>query len=310
MLHSVCSLVFGLILLIWSSLTLADESKAAPEIVKNSLGMKLAKIPAGEFLMGSPETEEGHTAVEPQHRVRITRPFYLGQHEVTVGQYRKFVEATGYKTALERDGTPGFGFDADLGAIEILPRFNWRNTGFGTDEHPVVNLNWDDAMAFCKWLSEKEKETCRLPTEAEWEYACRAGTKTRYFTGEAEESLQGYANVSDAAFLAKYADATWSLEWNDGHAFTAPVGSLKPNAWGIYDMHGNAWEWCADWYADDYYKDSPVDDPSGPKTGEVHIVRGGAFTNRLRFVRSADRNAKKPGYRYNFTGFRVVKVIP
>lgn len=288
----------------------AIAADPAPKLVSNSLGMKLIQIPAGEFLMGSPESEEGHTDAEPQHKVRITKSFYLGQHEVTVGQFRKFVEATGYKTALEREGKPGFGYDPDLGAIEILPKFNWKNTGFGTDEHPVVNINWEDAMAFCKWLSEKEKETYQLPTEAQWEYACRAGTKTRYSTGEAEESLQGYANLSDASFLAKYANATWSLEWDDGHPFTAPVGSLKPNAWGLHDMHGNAWEWCADWYARDYAKESPVDDPPGPKTGEVRIVRGGAFTNRLRFVRSADRDAKKPGYRYNFTGFRVMRVVP
>ncbi len=286
----------------------ADSSP--PEIATNSLGMKLVKVAAGEFIMGSPEDEEGHNESEAQHKVRITKPFYLGQHEVTVGQYRKFVEATAYKTSLERDGKPGFGYDADLKAIEILPKFTWKNTGFGTDEHPVVNLKWDDAMAFCKWLSEKEKQTYALPTEAQWEYACRAGTKTRYSTGEAEESLQGFANVSDAAFLAKYADATWSVEWSDGHPFSSPVGSLKPNAWGLHDMHGNAWEWCADWYAADYAKDAPADDPPGPKTGEIHIVRGGAFTNRFRWVRSADRDAKRPGYRYNFTGFRVMQVIP
>lgn len=283
---------------------------ADPEVITNTLGMKLVKIPAGEFIMGSPDTEEGHTDAEPQHKVRITKPFLLGQHEVTVGQFRKFVTATGHKTALEKEGKPGFGYDPDLGAIEILPKFNWKNTGFGTDEHPVVNISWDDALAFCKWLSANEKETYELPTEAQWEYACRAGTKTRYFTGETEESLQGYANISDASFLAKYANATWSAEWNDGHPFSAPVGSLKPNPWGLYDMHGNAWEWCADWYAQDYAKESPVDDPPGPKTGEVHIVRGGAFTNRLRFVRAADRDAKRPGYRYNFTGFRVVRVLP
>ncbi|QDU29168.1 Serine/threonine-protein kinase pkn1 [Anatilimnocola aggregata] len=298
-----------LTLLVFFSSVSSAEPAAKPEVVTNTLGMKLVKIAAGEFTMGSPESEEGHTDVEVQRKVRITRPFYLGQHEVTVGQFRKFVTETGYRTTLEREEKPGFGFDAELGAIEILPKFTWKNTGFGTDEHPVVNLSWDDAQAFCKWLSEKEKQTYQLPTEAQWEYACRAGTKTRYSTGESEESLLGFANLSDAAFQAKYANATWSGEWNDGHAFSAPVGSLKPNAWGLYDMHGNAWEWCSDWYASDYHKVSPVDDPAGPKTGEKHIVRGGAFTNRLRFVRSADRNANKPGYRYNFTGFRVVKVM-
>jgi formylglycine-generating enzyme required for sulfatase activity len=288
----------------------AEPPSAKPEIVENALGMKLVKIPAGEFVMGSPASEEGHTEIETQRKVRITKPFFLGQHEVTVGQFRKFAVATNYKTSLERDMKPGFGFEPSLDAIEILPKFTWQNTGFGTDEHPVVNLSWDDATAFCQWLSEKEKATYTLPTEAQWEYACRAGTTTRFYCGETEDSLKGFANICDASFLSKYKNATWSIEWDDGHPFSAPVGSLKPNSWGLHDMHGNAWEWCSDWYAADYYKSSPVDDPPGPKTGEIHIVRGGAFTNRNRFVRSADRNALKPGYRYNFTGFRVLRVIP
>jgi formylglycine-generating enzyme required for sulfatase activity len=286
----------------------AEPTTPTPEVSTNSLGIQLVKIPAGEFRMGSPASEEGHSDVEVQRKVRITRPFWLGRHEVTVGQFRQFVEATGYRTTLEETGGSGFGYDPAAKAIEILPKFNWKNTGFGNDDHPVVNLSWDDSQAFCAWLSKKEDATYRLPTEAEWEYACRAGTTTRYSTGEAEESLKGYANVSDAAFLAKYPDASWSLEWNDGHPFTAPVGSLKPNAWGLHDMHGNAWEWCSDWYQPDYHRVSPVEDPRGPKTGEKRIVRGGAFTNRLRYVRSADRNADRPGYRYNFTGFRIVRV--
>jgi formylglycine-generating enzyme required for sulfatase activity len=287
------------------------EPANKPAVSENSLGMKFVRIPAGEFLMGSPETEEGHSEVESQHRVRITKPFELGQHEVTLGQFRQFVAETGYKTTLEREKKPGFGFEASLKAIEILPKFNWQNNGFdGTDDHPVVNVSWDDAMAFCQWLGEKEKCSYRLPTEAQWEYACRAGTTTRYSTGEAEETLKPVANLADAAFLGKYTNATWSVEWNDGHPFTAPVGSFQPNAWGLYDMHGNAWEWCADWYADDYYRQSPPDDPTGPKSGEIHVLRGGAFTNRLRYLRSADRDSSRPGYRYNFTGFRVVRIAP
>jgi formylglycine-generating enzyme required for sulfatase activity len=279
-------------------------------VVKNSIGMSLVRIAAGEFVMGSPESEEGHSEVEPQHRVRITRPFYLGKYEVTIGQFRKFVEATGYVTTLERTKKEGFGFDPQVPGIEIQTGFTWKHNGFGeTDDHPVVNVDWDDASAFCKWLSKAEDGMYRLPTEAEWEYACRAGTTTRYSTGEEEETLKSAANLADASFLAKYPAATWSVEWNDGHPFTAPVGSFAANRWGLHDMHGNVWEWCQDWYAADYYRNSPVDDPQGPKTGEIHVLRGGAFTNRLRFVRSADRDAKRPGYRYNFTGFRVVKEI-
>jgi formylglycine-generating enzyme required for sulfatase activity len=286
----------------------AVQPTGAARITENSVGMKLVLIAPGEFLMGSPATEEGRSDDEPQHRVRITRPYYLGQYEVTVSQFRRFVKESGYATTIERDGRPGFGFVAAAGVIDASRDFTWRSTGWEqTDDHPVVNVSWEDAASFCRWLSAKEGPEYRLPTEAEWEFACRAGATTRYFTGEAEETLQGAANMSDAAFLAKYANATWSLSWNDGFPFTAPVGRFRPNAFGLYDMAGNAWEWCADWYGKDYTSRSPVDDPPGPATGEIHVLRGGSFTNRLKYVRSADRDSSRPKYRYNFTGFRVAK---
>lgn len=272
--------------------------------------MKLVRIEPGEFQMGSPAAEEGRSDDEPQHRVRITRPFYLGQCEVTVGQFRRFVAATGYLTTLERDHKPGFGYLASQGIIESTRDFSWRKTGWDqTDDHPVVNVSWEDAATFCRWLSAQEKRDYRLPTEAQWEFACRAGTTTRYFTGEAEESLERSANMADASFLAKYAEATWSGPWSDGFPFTAPVGSFQPNAWGLHDMAGNVWEWCADWYGKDFPADSPLEDPAGPPTGEIHVLRGGAFTNRLKYVRSADRDSSRPKYRYNFTGFRVVRLV-
>lgn len=294
---------------LWHALASSTLVAAEPRpIVENSLGMKLVRIEPGEFLMGSPTAEEGRSDDEPQHRVRITRPFYLGQCEVTVGQFRRFVAATGYLTTLERERRPGFGFIASQGIIEATRDFTWRKTGWDqTDEHPVVNVSWDDATAFCRWLSAQEKREYRLPTEAEWEFACRAGTTTRYFTGEAEDSLEPAANMADASFLAKYADATWSGTWNDGYPFTAPIGRFRPNGWGLHDMAGNVWEWCADWYGKDYYSASPLDDPAGPPTGELHVLRGGAFTNRLKYVRSADRDSIRPKYRYNFTGFRVAR---
>ncbi len=170
-----------------------------------------------------------------------------------------------------------------------------------------MNINWDDANAFCRWLSGKEREEYRLPTEAQWEYACRAGTSSRYAFGENEESLKGSANVADASFLTKYADATWSVDWDDKFPFTAPVGSFKPNSFELYDMHGNVWEWCSDWYGRDYFQVSTVEDPTGPDSGERRVLRGGAFTNRNKFVRSADRDSFRPKYRYNFTGFRIVR---
>jgi formylglycine-generating enzyme required for sulfatase activity len=297
----------GVLLVVLAGLALA-EPPAKPEEHTNTLGMKLVRIAAGEFLMGSPDAEAERSEAEKLHRVRITRPYWLGKHEVTRGQFRKFVEATQYKTTLEQEAKPGFGFDAATKSIEILPKFNWRETGYElNDEHPVFNVSWNDANAFCDWLSRIEKKKYRLPTEAEWEYACRAGTTTPFFTGESEASLRPAANMADAAFLSKYTSATWSGDWNDGFAFTAPVGSYASNPWGLHDMAGNVWEWCADYYAAELpTKPALAIDPAGPQQGEKHMVRGGAFTNRGKYLRSADRDCDRPKYRYNFTGLRVV----
>ena len=128
-------------------------------------------------------------------------------------------------------------------------------------------MSWNDAVAFCKWLSKKEGKTYRLPTEAEWEYACRAGTTTRYYSGDDPETLAKVGNVADATFKAKFPDWKCTIKASDGYVFTAPVGKFKPNAFGLYDMHGNAWQWCADWYGEEYYAKSPVDDPTGPDSG-------------------------------------------
>lgn len=300
--------IFAAFASVASTSSSAEEApKQQRPIHENTLGMKLVRIEPGEFVMGSPESEDTHKPDELQHKVRISRPFYMGQHEVTVGQFRKFAEATKHVSTLEKEKKPGFGYDVKQNAMEISTEFNWHSIGFNqTDRHPVANLSWDDATAFCRWLSEQEKREYRLPTEAEWEYCCRAGTTTRFVGGEDEESLIPYANVSDAAFRSKYPDASWAVEWDDKHPFSAPVGSLKANPWGLHDMHGNVWEWCSDWYGADYFKNSPAVDPKGPETGTKRVLRGGSFTNRFRFIRSADRDADSPKYRYNFTGFRVV----
>ena len=137
-------------------------------------------------------------------------------------------------------------------------KYSWRNAGFEqTDEHPVVNVSWNDAVAFCKWLSRKEGKTYRLPTEAEWEYACRAGTTTRYYSGDDPETLAKVGNVADATAKAKFANWKYTIKASDGYVFTAPVGQFTPNAFGLYDMHGNAWQWCADRYGKEYYAMSP-----------------------------------------------------
>ena len=141
------------------------------------------------------------------------------------------------------------------------------NPGFPqTDDHPVVNVTWNDAVAFCQWLSRKEGKTYRLPTEAEWEYACRAGTDTRYSNGDDPKQLAQVANVQDDAGREKFPHVQEIFVPKDGQ-LTSAVGGLAPNKLGLYDMHGNVWQWCADWYGEDYYAKSPVDDPAGPDSG-------------------------------------------
>ena len=168
--------------------------------MENSIGLKLVRIPAGEFTMGSPEDEKGRREDELQRHVRITRDYEIGQYEVTRGQFRKFVEATKYKTDAERGLRGGYGFDdATMKLMGPDHKYSWQFTGFPqTDEHPVVNVSWNDANAFCRWLTDTEKQTFRLPTEAEWEYACRGGSRTAYANGEDPEKVIEMGNIMDA----------------------------------------------------------------------------------------------------------------
>jgi formylglycine-generating enzyme required for sulfatase activity len=245
----------------------------------------------------------------PQHRVRITKPFYLGAYHVTRGQFRQFVEDTGYKTDAEkREELGAYGWNLEKQKFEFNEKYSWRNMGFEqTDEHPVINVNWNDAAAFCKWLSRKEGKDYRLPTEAEWEYACRAGTKTRYSSGDDPETLAKAGNVPDAAYKAKFPKEKYTIQASDGYVFTAPVGSFKPNAFGLHDMHGNAWQWCADWYGDKYYATSPINDPTGPDSGAFRVLRGGSWNDWPVVARSAKRRGHLPVDRSYVTGFRVAR---
>jgi formylglycine-generating enzyme required for sulfatase activity len=274
--------------------------------VTNTLGMALKLIPAGEFQMGSPDTEKGAADDErPRHRVRITRPFYMGATEVTRGQFRQFIEASHYQTESEKDGQ-GSGWDERQENFVRSPNFTWRRPGFAqTDEHPVVLVSWNDAVAFCEWLSRAEDKPYRLPTEAEWEYACRAGTTTRYSSGDDPESLAAVGNVADGAARAKFPPWRATIGATDGFVFTAPVGRLLPNAFGLYDMHGNVWEWCQDGYDPLYYQRAPVKDPPGPPQASARVFRGGGWVDHPGFFRSAEREGHPPGFRIAHAGFRV-----
>jgi formylglycine-generating enzyme required for sulfatase activity len=264
----------------------------------NTVGMKLVRIPAGTFLMGSPKDERERGDDEEQHEVVLSRPFYAGVHEVTVGQFRAFVEAEGYKTGAEKNGKGAKRLNTQTGKFELKPEYSWRNPGWAQDDRdPVVDVSWHDAKAFCRWLSRKEGKSYRLPTEAEWEYACRAGTRAPFSFGRSLSSAQ-------ANFLGSrpYGDAVagpWLRK-------TVKVGSYEPNEFGLYDMHGNAFEWCQDWYGADYYQRSPREDPQGPDEGGQRVVRGGSWSFTGQGCRSAFRGKDWPDVCVDDVGFRVV----
>ncbi len=291
--------------------TPVTEEKGKDEIT-NTIGMKLKRIKAGKFLMGSPNNEEGREDVEgPRHEVEITKAFYMGVYPVTRGQFAAFVKAADYQTEGETDGEGGYGLNTVTAKWEQKPEYTWRQTGFTqTDDHPVVEVSWNDATAFCAWLSKKEGKAYELPTEAEWEYACRAGTKTRFWCGDEDASLKGNVNIADASFKEKMdSEATRNLtcvRWDDGYAFTSPIGSFKANPWGLYDMHGNVWQWCADYYDANYYDNSDTKDPLNSSKSYARVMRGGAWYNPARGCRAAARLSYTPGYRDDNLGFRVV----
>jgi len=273
----------------------------------NSIGMKMRLIPPGEFLMGSSDKELAKLLEEakdlpesykvriraggPQHRVTLTKPFSLATHEVTRSQFRQFVDETSYKTDAERDGNGGLGIKDDQ--FVHAPEFVWNTklaSGVGTtNDHPVVNVSWNDAVAFCEWLSDKEGATYRLPTEAEWEFACRAGNPGRFSCGDDESKLGEYAWYS-----------------HQGGSNTQPVGRKRANSFGLFDLHGNVWEWCSD--GSGPYQEGPVVDPVGSTEASHRVQRGGSLGSQSTFVRSAARASMQPKARNCATeGFRPVR---
>jgi formylglycine-generating enzyme required for sulfatase activity len=280
--------------------------------------MKLALIPAGEFLMGAAgDDKDADIDEKPRHKVRISQPFYMGSHEVTVGQFRRFVQDSGYQTEAERSGQGTMGLDEASGVYKRDKKYNWRTPGFAqTDEHPVTCVSWNDAVAFCAWLEKKEGKKYALPTEAQWEYCCRAGTTTRYASGDDPETVASVGNVADASFKRKFSDLnklflgiTPTTKTDDRFVFTSPVGRYRANAFGLFDMHGNVHEWCADWYGRYYYKNSPALDPTGPSTGDYdcRVVRGGCFIGEGPQVSASNRAKLTPQVSDCFLGFRVVR---
>jgi formylglycine-generating enzyme required for sulfatase activity len=264
--------------------------------------LEMVLIPAGEFIMGSEQSPEDlvkkvdenpmslkatsadFKPEQPQHRVRITRPFWLGKYEVTQEQWEKVMRATPSK--------------------------------FKGARNPVEMVNWDDCQEFLKKLKalEKEQSHFRLPTEAEWEWACRAGTRTRFCSGDDEGTLGEYAwydaNSGGTLHRVGTKKPNGEYAWCDviSGGTTHPVGEKKPNGWGLYDCHGNVWEWCGDWLDECSHRWAPKVDPTGPVTGDYHVLRGGGWHNAARFCRSAYRDGNLPDCRYAGIGFRVVMV--
>jgi uncharacterized protein (TIGR02996 family) len=217
--------------------------------------LTLALIQPGSFLMGSPENETGRWEDEgPLHSVTLTRGFYLGVNPITRAQWQ-----------LVMDTSPG--------RHPLLT-------------HPITSVSWEECREFCRRLSGIVGRHCRLPTEAEWEYACRAGTTGRFYSGGSRKALERIG---------------W---WGCGDA--RPVGQKEPNAWGLYDMLGNVLEWCEDWYDDDYYQISPEVDPPGPSSGDRKVERGGCYGHEIRHCRAAFRRGSAANYQHEGTGFRVV----
>ena len=233
-----------------------------PKIFTNSIGMRLMRISPGTFKMGSPPSEQGDSDEHPQHEIKISRDFYIGIYEVTQGQYQKIMG----NNPSEFDG----------------------------DDLPEEQVSWNDANEFCRRLSQMDGKHYRLPTEAEWEYACRAGTTTAFNNRQnGLTTIRPICWCSDNGILGSARQ-------------TKPVGSCKPNAWGLYDMSGNVWEWCQDWYDENYYSQSPSVDPQGPSSGSTRVLRGGSWYDTPKDCRSARRNCLKPDNSRDKIGFRVV----
>jgi formylglycine-generating enzyme required for sulfatase activity len=295
--------------------------------------MPFVLIPPGAFTMGSPEAERDQVlredktarreyfADEARHPVTVTKPFYLGRYAVTRGQFRRFVSEADYRTEAETGGLGGWGYDRASGKFKgptwnpktgkrtggARTAFSWKDPGFAqTDRHPVVNVSWNDARAFCRWLARRGGRKARLPSEAEWEHACRAGTATRYYFGDDPEELAEYANVLDGTFHRHFPGARGAIKAEDGYVFTAPVGSFRPNPFGLFDMHGNVLQWCTDWYEPDLAGLAPRDPLRLDKVSHsARVVRGGSWLSQAAACRTAFREMVPPASCHCTAGFRV-----
>jgi formylglycine-generating enzyme required for sulfatase activity len=261
--------------------------------------MEFLLVPGGCYSMGD-VYGAGFDDERPVHEVCVS-PFYMGKFEVTLDQFRAFAAATGYLTEAERKGGctgwDGNGFRRSSG-------LSWKHTAFPQKgNHPVVCVSYQDAEAFAAWMSKGVKRSFRLPTEAEWEYAARGGGKLQPYAWSGKTPG---GNVAEESFRKRFPSMETWKGYDDGIAFTAPVGSFPPGPLGLHDLTGNVWEWCRDWYDDEYYGYSPREDPSGPAEGEARSLRGGSWFYGPGTSRNTYRYRLDPSDRFDDAGFRLV----
>lgn len=295
--------------------TVMDAATGLPKrVIHKATGIAMVLIPAGEFMMGSPKSEANRLSSEDQHRRVIRQPFYIGETEVTVAQFRRFVAATKHKTDAERGepiDTHGIGSFAAVpaGDREWSRAANWRNPFPNLpeyrrqDDHPVIHVSWNDAQRFSRHFG------FQLPTEAQWEYAARAGTQTSYFWGEKAEDGAGFGNVNDEQTRRRFKDVGQALPYDDGAALITKVGSYRPNAWGLYDTVGNVLEWVEDAYVQCYPGDGADESAATGDAKSGRVLRGGSWLDSPTHTRSAVRVTMLQAARRDFIGFRIVKRI-
>ena len=244
---------------------------------------EMVNIPGGCFKMGDISGDDIYKDEKPAHEVCLDG-FSMGKYTVTNAQYRRF--------------KPGHSSG------------DYKGNSLNNDSQPVVNVSWDDAVEFAQWLSRQGGKRYRLPTEAEWEYAARGHTTTRNYWGNGKDDACGYANVHDLTSKRSFSDFTWEPHnCDDGYAVTAPVGSFKPNLFGLYDMMGNVWQWTGDWYGESYYSESPRKNPQGASSGLHRVGRGGSWNDLPASVRASLRDGDTPGNRNSYLGFRLLSPV-
>lgn len=296
-----------------------------PKTITGKDGAAMVLIPGGTFWMGSTADEVEAVVKEcvgydfeeeecrgwfkdevPRHKVSLPA-FYMDTVEVSNRLFREFSQVTKYQTTAEREGdayafVEGKGWEIVKGASWRKPESKEEVFASNRADHPVVSVSWDDASAYC------DKYGKRLPTEAEWEYAARAGTATRNWWGNAPPGSRRVANIADMS--TKDLLKNYLASYDDGFTRTAPVGTMVANPWGLFDMIGNVAEWTADWYGEGFYSPSATSSPRGPSTGDYRVRRGGSWKHVPFYARSAFRNWDSPTFRYDVLGFRCVQDVP